>query len=528
MAPFMLALLLFQEAWAEVRKDIGIPMRDGKSLAADLYLPPERGAYPCILIQTPYNKKHLGAPTASGEGRSGEAGRGAVADMRSFIDRKRFAYVVMDWRGFFSSKAALQGVNRRTWRRGLDGYDAVEWIARQEWCNGKVGTWGGSALGKQQFATAIERPPHLVCCAPLIAALGQRYEFYYDGGVYREAHARTLDTLGFDLSRRVRETPDRNAPLWKIVRNLTFRPEKIEVPCLMITGWWDHYPDEIIETFEGIIDLSGPEARSHSRLLIGPWDHVSIGLARQGGREFKEAAGASAEAARRFFERFLLGEKNGWEKTPRVRYWQVNETRWHETERWSAIERRTRKLHLRPEGLLGSEPAEGTRTYTHDPVNPTPTLGGANLPPLQHGPRSQEALGSRADVLAYGTGPLDPPLRINGNVTLAFDFTADRESCDFMARLCDVRDGIPWLLADAAVRIRTITPGENRRATLRFPVTAATVTDLRIFLSSSNWPRYERNPHTGADRWNEKDAKAVTVILRHEAAELLLPVGTGE
>jgi predicted acyl esterase len=523
MALFALALLVIQDGWTEVRKDIEVPMRDGKALAADLYLPPKPGKYPCVLVQTPYNKKHLGTPIAVGDDRSGEVGRGAVSDMLGFVDRKRFAYVVMDWRGFFASKAALRGVNRRTWRRGLDGYDAVEWIAQQTWSNGKVGTWGGSALGKQQFATAVEHPPHLVCCAPLIAAMGQRYEFYYDGGVYREAHTKMLDLLGFDLSRRVRESPRADMPIWRFVRNLTFRPDKIEVPCLMITGWWDHYPDEIIETFEGIVDRGGPAARAHSRLLIGPWDHVSIGLAQQGGRSFKEAAGASAQAARQFFERWLLGEKNGWEKIPRVRYWQVNEARWLETERWSSIKRETKKLQLHPDGQIGSEPGDGTRAYTYDPTNPSPTLGGANLPPLKHGPVSQEPLDRRDDVLAYATGPLETPLRINGNVTLAFDFIADRESCDFTARLCDVRDGIPWLLADAALRVRSITPGKKQRATLRFPAAAATVKDLRIYLSSSNWPRYERNTHTGADRWDEKKAKPLTVTIHHGAAELRIP-----
>jgi predicted acyl esterase len=501
-------------------------MRDGKHLAADLYLPAKRGRYPAVLIQTPYNKDNLGAPISTGKSDGGEVGRGAVSDTLGLLDRDRYAYVVVDWRGFYASKEAMEGVQRGRWRRGQDGYDCVEWIAAQPWSDGKVGTWGGSALGKQQFDTAAEKPPHLVCAVPLIATMGQSYGGYYDGEVYREAHVKTLDALGYGVSKFALDNPLPDTPTWRAVERLTYRPDLVDVPCLFITGWWDHYPGDVIRNFEDLVARGGPKAREHSKILIGPWDHVSVGLAEQGGRRFDGAARASAEAAKAFFDRWLRGvENNGWDRTPRVRYWVINEEGWRDAEAWSAVSKGTRTLHLTADGRLAAvQGADEPRGYLYDPKSPPPTLGGANLPPLKHGPTDQTPLGARKDVLAYTTGPLDPPLRILGEIEIVLDVEADRPSFDMIVRVCDVRDdGKAWLLADAARRTRDAKPGERVRVTLRVPPTAAAVRELRIYVSSGNWPRYERNPHTGDHHWDA--AKALPLSVRIHGGRVRVPGG---
>ncbi|MCI0341525.1 MAG: CocE/NonD family hydrolase, partial [Planctomycetales bacterium] len=403
-------------AWAAERRDIRIPMRDGKALAADLYLPGKPGKYPVVLVQTPYGKGGLARAILAGEDEGNEVSRGTVSDMARIRDRDRTGTCVVDWRGFHGSRdAGTAGPGRR----GLDGYDCVEWLAAQEFCDGRVGTWGGSALGRQQFETAATHPPHLVCCVPLIAPLGQVYEGYYEGEVLLESHVRTLDLLGFGVSRTVRAFPRPDAPAWRLARSRTYRPEAIEVPCLLITGWWDQYPDQILQTFEDLLARSGAKTRTHSRLLVGPWDHVSVGAARQGDLQFPGAAGASGAVAKAFLDRFLLGEENGWEQAPRVRYWQAGEG-WRSAESWSGVARETRLLRLRPDGAIApGDPVPGSRTLRGDPSRPAPTLGGANLPPVPHGPRDQSPLGKRDDVLSWETPPLDAPLRLNGNAELA-------------------------------------------------------------------------------------------------------------
>jgi len=155
-------------------EEVNIPMSDGQTLKADIYLPTGWTSGPTILIQTPYNKNlyHLGLPLGIGLGQP----------------NMQYAIVILDWRGFWgSSAAAYQGAPAM----GEDGYDVVEWIAAQSWSDGNIGTWGPSALGKVQFATAKEHPPHLKCIVPVVAASQTNYEEYYPGGSYRVAEVPT-------------------------------------------------------------------------------------------------------------------------------------------------------------------------------------------------------------------------------------------------------------------------------------------------------------------------------------------------
>ncbi|MFQ5505515.1 MAG: CocE/NonD family hydrolase [Planctomycetota bacterium] len=536
-------------SWRVEQRDLAIEMRDGKSLAADLFLPGKRGRYPAVLIQTPYNKKHLGAPISLGRSRRvGEIGRGAVSDTLGLLDRAHYAYLVVDWRGFYASKKAMRGVQRWSWRRGQDGHDLVEWIAKQPWSDGKVGTWGGSALGKQQFSTALEHPPHLVCCVPLIAAMGIGYEQYFENGVPLDAHLRILDLLGYDVRERVRKNPLPGTLLWRLAARRTYRPQEIEVPCLLISGWWDHYPDLVIRTFEDIVARGGDAARAHSKLLIGPWDHVGVGLRKQGDLEFPKAELASAEAAKAFLDYHLRGVRNGWEKTPRIRYFDSGSREWRAAERWTGAKRPTRRLFLHAGGSIDASPPgeapegrPGERSYRYDPRKPPRTLGGANLPPLPHGPRIQNELLARKDLLVYRTGPLAEALPLEGRLSLTFSFRADRADCDFCVWLCDVDPkGRAFLLCDSALRaklrngkVEPLEPGTAYRVTLSLPDHCHTFEkdhELLLVLASGNSPRYERNPHTGQDLWDPKTALdlAVTILHRKDAPAVLeIPLRRG-
>ncbi len=504
--------------------EAAIPMRDGPTLAAEIFLPPKPGRYPCVLIQTPYDKRRLSAAIAGAAEGGGETGRGAFSDLGVLLDREHYAYVVVDWRGFFGSRAAMAKTDRRTWRRGQDGHDTIEWIARQEWSDGKVGTWGGSALGKQQFDSAAERPPHLVCCVPLIASMGTRYADFYEGGVLLEAHVERLDQLGFDVSRMVRAAPRPDGPVWPLVERRTDRTDRIDVPCLLITGWWDNYPAQVIATFESILSRGGPGAREGSKLLIGPWDHVGVGVAGQGALRFDGAALESGRAAKAFLDFHLRGVRdNGWAGTDRVRWWQLGEECWKGAESWSAISR----------GSITCDVPLSRTVIRHDPRRPSPTLGGANLPPLPHGPTRHESLEARDDVAVL---PLPGPLTLLGEAELTLRVSANRPDCNLTARLCVRKaDGTTTLLGDSAIRLARrrgghdpVAPGEGCELTMRFPPTAITLREgeeLRIYLSPSNWPRYERHTHTEAPHWDE--ASAVDLELNFEAkARLKLPTPT--
>ncbi|MCC7139298.1 MAG: CocE/NonD family hydrolase [Planctomycetes bacterium] len=532
-------------AWVRDLRDVAVPMRDGATLAANVRLPEAPGRYPAIVVQTPYDKDRMGREVGDAAA-GGEAARGSAAAWARF-DRAHYAYVFVDWRGFHASRAAQATVDRRKWRRGQDGYDVVEWAAAQPWCDGKVGTWGGSALGKQQLDTAAERPPHLVCAVPLIAFMGQRAEGYFEGGVPLEAHTRALDALGFGVGTWVEANPFPTSPAWALARRLTDRPERIDVPCLFVSGWFDLFPREVIETFEAVVARGGERARAGSKLVMGPWAHTAVDLAAQGELSFPAAEGVSTALTLRFFDHHLRGLDVGWDAEPRVRLFQTGEERWVTGESVAALAGTPVPWTLTADGGLvradGAGPvATGgrpSRVLRDDPSVPTPTRGGRNLPPLAFGPRDQASPTGAADELAFGSAPLAAPWAARGDVTLSLVLLCDRPDADVVARLCDgFPDGRSMLVAETAVRAslrdgrtrRLLAPGEPVRVTLRFPPTAWTWPAghrIVLRLSGSSAPRYERNPHTGAARWDGTKAVPATieVLLGPDAASLRLPGG---
>ena len=181
---------------------VSVPMRDGKFLAGDLYLPSSTGKFPVILIQTPYNKNNYKIS-------------GLPFGIKYDITKSNYAILVVDWRCRFSSISACAFGSDN----GEDGYDLVEWAGVQTWSTGKIGTWGPSALGNIQFNTAKKQPPHLVCAIPEVASPVFEYSKYFHGGVLEAASFKTLNEKlfpgSYDL---VIKNPYYNAT-WQFVEN---------------------------------------------------------------------------------------------------------------------------------------------------------------------------------------------------------------------------------------------------------------------------------------------------------------------
>jgi predicted acyl esterase len=504
--------------WTAEQTAVAIPTRDKASLAADVFLPATPGKYPAVVVQTPYDRT-LMRLALRGVGERGVGERGPW-------DREHYAYVVVDWRGFFGSKnAGRVGATRR----GLDGFDVVEWTAAQSWCDGKVGTWGPSALGRIQLDTAQEAPPHLVCCVPLVAPIGQRYEDYYEGGVFKEAHAEKLDALGFNVSRLVAAAPLPDAPAWKLAA-ATEHVERMNVPMFFITGWYDHATARELESFRTLLEKGGPRAREGSKLLVGPWTHTGIDQAKQGDLSFDGAAGEAARETRLFFDFHLRGQtESNWTTRPRVRTWRINEDGWTGADAWPPNGAARATLTLHADGLIDAAAPtadEPTRKYVDDPASPVETIGGANLPAkyVTVGPRDQAPLLSRDDVLVYTTAALGEPLRLDGVASVRVALRADRPSVDVAVRLCEVlADGRTILVADSIQRVTPMADG-TAAVDVEMPPLAVTIPKdgrLRLIVAGSNWPRYERNPHTGAPHYDP--AKSASAKVEVVSGSLELP-----
>jgi predicted acyl esterase len=490
-----------------VERDVRIPVRDGREIAADLYLPGKSGPSPAILVQTPYGKERLGAALPHPSARS----------WLDFWDRERYALVISDWWGF-----GADVVKPPPSHSGRDGYDLVEWTAAQGWCDGRVVGWGPSAMGRAALRTAIEKPPHLVCGVPLVCAMGHHYEDAYQGGVLRESHFRTVTALGFEMEERVRAAPLSGDPFWRDGM-AEHRPDLLDLPLLVITGWYDIV---VARTLSMHAELG-----RHATLLVGPWHHTAVDERRQGGLAYPGAVGAAAEATRLFLDRWLLGEDpGGFSDRPRVRWWQMGEERWLDADAWPPPGTSPRVLHLTADGsLVDRRPGPGTRSFVDDPENPVPTIGGANLPVgLAAGPRDQRKVEARDDVLVYSTPPLTEPVALCGDARVVLTAASDALDQDLAVRLTDVEpDGRSMLVGDSIARAKLrastakpvpIVPGQLYEVEVCLPPTALTFLPghrIRISVSGTNWPRFERNAHTGADHYDQAEAVPATTTLHH-------------
>lgn len=501
----LLILLITSTAFGQKYAERMIAVRDGEAIAADLYISDSTVKKPTILIQTPYNKNFFRIAVHLPQG----GGVGLP------YDSLQYNYVIADWRGFFGSKdAAKPGYDR-----GLDGYDLIEWIAAQSWSDGKVGTWGGSALGLIQFQTAKHQPPHLVCAMPFIINYKTEYENYFPGGVFLREHYEQVQSLGLLSTDLILQHPTYDN-YWKIAENLTDYPDKINVPLLMLTGWYDHFPDAVIRGYESLRERSNSSVKDKHKLVIGPWLHTKVGAAEQGILSYPEAAGVPTDLAFQFFGFYLLGQETAWEGRPGVQYFDLGSHTWHTADNWNSEVKATqmRKIYLANNNALVEEPLSsiGTVTYNYDPRDPSPSIGSSTFnDTLLHGPQDiGSSIETRNDIAIFSTEALGEDLVIRGTIKVhlqvATDNGRDSADTDFGVRLCDVYpDGRSIIVSDAMQRMRFRNGYETEELAVsgttyslqidlrNLAITIAKGHKLRIDLTSSNFPRFDLNTNTG-------------------------------
>ena len=506
-----------------VRRTVSIPLSDGGALAADVHAPADDVRRPAIVVQTPYGRERF-APTV-------------VLD-----DPDGYAFVVVDVRGRGGSRGVPTKPGFDVRRR--DGFDTVEWVAAQPFCDGRVGTWGPSALGQQQFRTAEAAPPHLRCAVPVVSAFGWRHGSFHPGGVLRDEYARTIDRLGFGAGGLIREHPLDDVA-WRLLARAP-APERIAVPVLMIGGWYDLHAAEMPADFAELVARSAPAVRDAHRLLMGPWTHhlTTSFAAGEAGAWDAATFGVAKAAVAAWFDQHLRGRDVP--PTPRVRYavlgaglgetgrWETG--RWESGDAWPPPTTTATRFLARDGALAATAPADATTVaFRHDPARPVPTVGGANLDPsLRSGPRDQRAgVLDHPGVVAFTTEPLVAPLALRGavrarlHVTLAGD--APSLDADLHVRLADVGpDGAAVLLADGARRVSSregfarrapVAAGVPYEVEVLLPDLAADVVAghrLLVAVAGSNAPRYEVAPVP----------VTVTLTLSATGSRLELPIAT--
>ncbi|TVR77901.1 MAG: CocE/NonD family hydrolase [Chitinophagaceae bacterium] len=481
-----------------------IIVRDNNKIAADIYLPAGNGPFSTILIQTPYNRLFYRA--------------GLPLGIEKNLSELRYAIVITDWRCFYGSSDACIPLTNNT-IRGEDGYDIIEWITQQNWSNGKVGTWGASALAKVQFMTAREKHPAHICAVPLVSGSQFQYDEYFPGGAARTEYIEQLSGIGFDFSTTLMNNPHYNN-VWQFVENNNMFPDEIEIPMLHIAGWYDHNLKLMINLFDTLQKVSPAAADQH--ILIGPWAHggfgqTQVGSIQQGEMMYPEAEKFNDSLAIAFFDYHLENISNGWETKSPVIYYQVGSNTWVNANQWPPDGNTSLKFYLNENNLLTlSEPAQNNLNYSfeYNPEDPSPTIGGATLKQvLLQGPYDQAPVEQRNDNLVFTSEVLESDLHTTGSVVVKLHVESDKKDTDFIVRLTNVYpDGRSILKNEQILRMRfrdgyTVNDTSFLEAGVIYPIeielppqaiTFNAGNRVRLIISSSNYPRYNRNMNNGA------------------------------
>ncbi len=526
-----------------VDRDVLVATRDGVDLATDVYLPEGEGPFPTLLTRVRGS-------------RSAAFIVGVLLLNPLEAVRRGYAVVVQEVRGRSGSGAAWHPFVHEV----ADGEDCLDWVVAQPWCDGRVGVYGTAySASTALYVTALGRD-EVRACAVLGTGADIHDGWVYTSGAFElgwnvywaymtaaesiarldvpdEERARLKEEYAESIRRApavAARLPISDHPLleragdrqfaewlahpeyddyWRAVDVLA-EPGRLRAPMLSVVGWWDNFLKSHFDLYRA---LAG---HAPHRLICGPWEHTNyvspFSTSRTGAVELGPDAacgvGLSTPLVLDWMDRWLLERETG--AAGGVRYWQHGANEWREAERWPPphVEQR---WHLRGGGALTTAPPsdEPPEVYWYDPRDPVPTVGGKTLMPTiaTAGIEDQAAVAARADVLVYETPPLADPVELHGRVAVELWASSSAVDTDFTAKLVDVdEDGFAANLADGIVRARHRDSPRRRSAPLEPGIPTRFAIDLwdlahtflprhriRLEISSSNFPRFDRNPNTG-------------------------------
>ncbi len=493
-----------------------VEMSDGIHLATDVYLPdggsPPHGA---ILIRTPYNKNGTGMGQWANNG---------------------WPSIVQDTRGRFQS----EGIDTIFRDAHTDGPDTLDWIASQNWSNGKVVTTGGSATGIVQYLMAGADPDPLTC-QYIGAATPNLYTTIYPGGQFRKNMIEIwLENQGSTyVLPELWAHENYSLQYWTNV-SLEDNWQDVNVPAVHIGGWYDCFCQGLLDGFMGYQYEGGPGAAGKSKLIVGPWTHALFGERLQGELLYPENAKDtfSGEYLDEIIDQYILEESNDFENRPNVVYYVMGDVTnsgalgnfWRYTDYWppECIED---EWYFHENNILSLE-SPGSYSYlnySYDPTNPVSTRGGTNLfpfAPTWAGPYDQTDVENRDDVLLFTSETLTEPYEATGRIKARLYVSSDCPDTDFTVKLTDVYpDGRSMLITDGILRMRNrngcdhwefMEPGNVYEVEVDLWSTSYiwnTGHRIRVAVSSSNYPRFLANPNTEDGIYQNRDSVVADNIL---------------
>ncbi len=517
-------------------KHVMIPMRDGVKLSAYLYFPEGKGPWP-VLMEQRY------------AGLTGKGTRLAFAEMAS----QGYVVAGVNFRGSQKSEGKWIGYRGLQWGEKQDGYDLVEWLARQPWSTGKIGTFGSSQAGYAQNYLAVTQPPHLVCQFMIDTGLSLYHEGYFIGGCAKPERFKGMDAVcrvpahNRELMKEWFSHPDYD-DYWK-AEDCTLHFDKMNVPCFTVGSWYDYMCVGSVQSFIGRQHKGGPNSRGKQKLYVGPWLHGRFNKVNKVGEMvYPQNANFDMMAEMiRWFDHYLKGVDNGIDRDPAVRYYAMGAVeeknapgnQWRAVEDWPLKTTET-SYYLQPEGKLSlNKPAEkdAFSQIISDPLNPD-KIAGRGFP----GARDARVVEQQENVLTFTTEPLKEAVEWTGNVKADLLVSSSAKDTDFIVRVTDVYpDGRSILIIDMIRRARYRDGFEKQKfmepdTVYQVPFNIGWLSQvfnkghrIRVTVASTGAPFYEPNPNTGEPITIEFPEKVVVAKnkIHHgavNASRILAPV----
>ena len=504
---------LAAQSAARIDTGVAVPMRDGVILRADVYRPSTAGRFPVLVYRTPYSRKEAPPDPIV----LAAVGRG-------------YAVVLQDVRGRHGSAGIFEPYKQE----GRDGYDTIEWAARQPWSNGAVGTFGLSYPGAVQWLTAVERPPSLKAMVPAMT-FSTPESFWYSGGVWDGSWLgwtwlniapdlrRRLDVSGPRTDEEAARAWEKEGPAARRYRPLLELPafrgvapwyyewmrhppgddywsfarlpgkyHRVNAAVLNLSGWFDEMygPMGAVENFQSL-PRANERGGAGDALVLGPWTHgvAAVGRNKAGDRDFGPAAALDYnELVLGWMDRHLRGADSA-PAGPRVRVFVMGANQWREADGWPVPGTRFDTLYFAGRrgsgvGKLASSSPSSTSSPSSlirsDPAHPvTDPFDG------KFGAHDYRALKPSPGIVIFESAPFAAPVEIIGQVPVELTVSATVPDFDLWVQLYDVApDGTVWNLSTPGTalqrasyrgggpRRQLVRPGETVRLRMDRLVTA--------------------------------------------------------
>jgi putative CocE/NonD family hydrolase len=553
---------------------VAVPMRDGVKLYADVYRPRREGRFPTLVTRTPYGVQ-----------------RDGMHEAVIRFAQHGYAVVVQDTRGRYESEGAwdpfrneandgfdtVEWAAGQAWSNGKVGMHGGSYLGHVQWQAATMAPphlttifpvlastsiyhntffHGGAFKLALAFGWGAVRMPNRIMNPQYWHTEGYApQELKYDQIVW------TLPLTELDLAssgQRVGFFRDwlkhqSYDSYWKAISDEE-RFGKVRVPTYSLGGWFDLLVGGTINGFKGVrANGATAAAREGAKLIIGPWGHGPT--RKYGDIDFGQTAMRDLfDLELRWNDRHLKGIANGIDREAPVELFVMGVNKWAHFADWPVPGTRFTPLYLTSGGQANSArgdgrlefavPAAGKDGYEYDPRNPVPSVGGNDCcgAPFPAGPRDQRPVEARQDVLVYSTEILKEAVTIAGPVEMRLFAATDGRDTDFVAKLVDVfPDGSAINLAEGILRARfhkgldrmeLLEPGKMYEFVIDMRGTANVFQPghrIRVDVTSSNFPQYDRNPNTGEDLGVSARVRTAKQTVFHGGAgrsHIVLPVVT--